>query len=83
MIYLARGCVERSSCRKDLLMEGLPTNNAPNSASLGKNVNIEPQKIQLKQRPNWKNKVNFQAKKEQNAVDIYFLLDLTGKLIKK
>ena len=59
-------------------MEGLPTLNA---ASLGKNVNIRPQKIHMEQRPNWKNKFQFKAKKEQNAVDIYFLLDLTGNFL--
>ena len=34
----------------------------------------------MKMRPNVKHRVDFTAKKDQNPVDIYFLLDVTGSM---
>ena len=38
---------------------------------------ISPQKVQLEMRPNEKYSINFEVRKDENDVDIYFLLDNT------
>lgn len=41
---------------------------------------MEPENVHLKLRPNSKLEFKFKAKKDQNAIDIYFLLDLSGSM---
>ena len=36
--------------------------------------------MNFKLRPNKEKKITFEAKKKQNPVDMYFLLDLTGSM---
>ena len=75
---LAKGCLPRASgC------------NAWYEEEEGENIliardspadSIRPQKMELKLKPNNETLVTFRAKKIENPVDMYFLLDLTGSM---
>ena len=43
-------------------------------------VFIQPQEINFKLRPNTEKKIEFQARRRQNALDMYFLLDLSSSM---
>ena len=75
---LARGCLPRAStfdCNAWYEeKEGKST--LKNSAD----DSIKPQKMEIKLRPNNETPIPFKAKKKENPVDMYFLLDLTGSM---
>ena len=61
-------------------MSGKTTEQPQTDTNLGPSMHIKPQKLKLKLRPKVKHTLNFTAKKSENAVDIYFLLDLSGSM---
>ena len=80
LFVVAKGCVPKANCKN--FLEELPTTSIPvgQNVQLGEVNNISPQEINVRLRPNMKHKVEFSAKKDQNPVDIYFLLDVTGSM---
>ena len=77
---LAKGCVSASKCSPDKFLAGNTNENHRANTPLGDSMHIKPQQTILKLRPNMKHKLEFTAKKSENAVDIYFLLDLSGSM---
>jgi len=74
---LAKGCVTTNQCQSAKFVAG---KKSETPIAAGGASHIEPRKVNLKIRPNVKHKVKFTAKRAQNAVDIYFLLDLSGSM---
>ena len=77
----AKGCVPVADCldAKDLVpMETTPSVGI--NKALGDDMHMQPQQVSVTIRPNIRHEVNFKAKKSQNAVDIYFLLDVSGSM---
>ena len=78
----AKGCVPVADCvTKDLVrMETTHVVGITNNKPLGEAMHMQPQQVSVTIRPNIRHEVNFSAKKSQNAVDIYFLLDVSGSM---
>jgi len=77
---LAKGCVPTSKCSAGRFMSGKTSQQDPGNTNLGKTMHIKPQNTRLKLRPNVKHTLSFTVEKAENAVDIYFLLDLSGSM---
>jgi len=77
---LAKGCVPASKCSAQKFLPGKAKEQAITNTNLGPSAHIKPQKIGLELRPKVKHTLKFTAKKSENAVDIYFLLDLSGSM---
>ena len=73
---LAKGCIPRDFYCKTWYEDGEDGNN-PRPF---RGDSIEAERTRLKMRPNKEKNINFKAKKKQNPVDMYFLLDLTGSM---
>ena len=72
---LAKGCVPKVDCKGQFLDQS-----PKETARSGSGGLMEPENVHLKLRPNSKLEFKFKAKKDQNAIDIYFLLDLSGSM---
>jgi len=77
---LAKGCVATTECQSAKFVAGKTSETQPTRPGATGASHIEPKSVNLKLRPNVKHKVKFTAKRAQNAVDIYFLLDLSGSM---
>ena len=75
---LARGCLPRTEDCDELWYNDDRPDPAPVKGSA--EDSIKPREIKLKLRPNKEKKITFDAKKKDNPVDMYFLLDLTGSM---
>ena len=75
---LAKGCVPVADCKDLERME--TTSSVGINKALGDDMHMQPQQVSVTIRPNIRHEVNFKAKKSQNAVDIYFLLDVSGSM---
>ena len=75
---LARGCLPRTEDCEELWYNDDRPDPAPVKGSA--EDSIKPREIKLKLRPNKEKKITFEAKKKDNPVDMYFLLDLTGSM---
>ena len=78
----AKGCVPVANCTaRDLVkMETTDDVGISNNKPLGDDMHMQPQQVSVTIRPNIRHEVKFKAKKSQNAVDIYFLLDVSGSM---
>ena len=75
---LAKGCISRSEpCEYPYTDKSEQTDSGDNPTA-----SILPQKVTLKLRPNKEETVTFRAKKKENDIDMYFLLDLTSSMSK-
>ena len=73
---LAKGCISRSEhCEYPYTDKSEQTDSGDNPTA-----SILPQKVTLKLRPKKEETVKFQAKKKENDIDMYFLLDLTSSM---
>ena len=83
---LAVGCLQRSSsCNKWYPVPSdspdiIRNTNIGQSGNTQSSVFIQPQEMSLKLRPNTEKEISFKARRKQNALDMYFLLDLSGSM---
>ena len=75
---LARGCLPRSSSCRTWYEEREDRGRIISQDS--STESIRPQRMELRLRPNNETSIPFEAKKKENPVDMYFLLDLTGSM---
>ena len=79
-MFSAKGCVPVNECRGDDLVRMESSHQERVSTPLNDDMHIQPQRVEITIRPNTKHEFSFKAKKSENAVDIYFLLDVSGSM---
>ena len=79
-MFSALGCVPEGDCAPGNLVMMDTSYDVTRNAPLGDNMHMQPQQVAITIRPNIEHKFSFQAKKSENAVDIYFLLDVSGSM---
>ena len=81
-MFSALGCVPEGDCAPENLVMMETSHDVTNDTALGPDIDIhiQPQQVAVTIRPNIKHEFSFRAKKSENAVDIYFLLDVSGSM---
>ena len=79
-VFSALGCVPERDCAPESLVMMDTSHVVTRDTPLGPDLHMQPQQVAVTIRPNIKHEFSFRAKKSENAVDIYFLLDVSGSM---